>query len=188
MLISAPTLAESNARTSIVLHAVETNFGWCKIHDPCLTAEGPTVRVTAGAPHAIYFIARNYDRMIGMQFGVRWGQDWTYLFSLWDCQHVTMLDCAQSNFFACSFDCVTGGASEVIGRAHLIPGSGCVEVVESIVFPGGISTWDCEFNVTPINPANLGRVCVGEGGASTCESVVPVKDATWGRIKQTYAD
>ena len=68
---------------------------------------------------------------------------------------------------------------------HMVPRSGCFEIVQS-AWPGGTYVMNCQHELEAIPPSNWGRVCVGPGGINTCDPVLPVESATWGAIKATY--
>ncbi len=181
-------LAGPNAHTSFVLHTVQTEFGSCDIADPCSSPDRPTVEITApGQPHVIYFIVRNYAELSGFQADLRWPEDWTWLFAL-SCP-AAVLDCFHigSHTILCSFNCLTGGATIVMAAIHMVPGSGCFEIEES-VWPGGTHVLDCQLQLEHVAKANWGRVCVGPGGVNTCDPIVPITTATWGTIKSQYRD
>jgi hypothetical protein len=73
----------------------------------------------------------------------------------------------------------------VMAAIHMIPGSGCFDIVES-VYPEGTCVVNCQSAAEPVMKSNWGRVCVGPGGINSCDPVVPVESATWGAIKSQY--
>jgi hypothetical protein len=185
-----PVEAEPNAQTSIVLHAVSGGFGVCEIEDPCETPGGPVVGIDSPGPHVVYVMLRNYDNVVGLQCAFQWPAAWSFAFGLWDCQPSGGI-CEGTpagsgptlGTYACTFDCVTGGATAVIGRMTFNSSQeGCLEVIES-AFPFGTHVLGCDQTFTSIDPRNRGRVCVGSGGLNACESVTPVESRTWGSIK-----
>ena len=143
------SLAGPNANTTLVLHAVQTPYGPCEIEDPCEPAPGaPIVEITEpGLTHAVYILLRNYDNVSGFQCTAELEGDWTFLFSVFDCQW-NQLDCYWPNF-SCNFDCVTGGETAVMGRAILIPHTGCLAIVES-GFPNGTLVVSCQGEVDAV--------------------------------------
>ena len=179
--------AGPNANTTFVLHAVAAQYGGCDIPDPCALA-GPNVEIVhPGQPHVIYFIVRNYAAIAGFQADLAWPSDWTWLFEISGCPPGA-LDCfhVSKHTISCVFNCITGGATVVMAAIHMVPGSGCFEIVES-VSPGGTYVMNCGLGeLESIPKSNWGRVCVGPGGINTCDPVVPVGSATWGAIKATY--
>jgi hypothetical protein len=187
MVASPPALAGPNANTTFVLHAVPTQFGPCDIPDPCALASGPSVEIThPGQPYAIYFIVRNYAEISGFQADLVWPADWTWLFE--ESCPVAVLDCFHvgPHTILCAFNCITGGATAVMAVMHMVPGSGCFEIVES-AWPGGTNVMDCQSQQEAIPKSNWGRVCVGPGGINTCGGPVPVVDGTWGAIRSQYS-
>jgi hypothetical protein len=167
---------------------VPTQFGPCDIPDPCGGASEPTVEITQpGQSHVIYFSIRNHVEISAFQADLQWPNDWVWLFEI-SCAPGG-LDCFHSgpNTISCAFNCLTGGATRVMAAIHMVPGSGCFEIVES-VWPCGTCAVDCQNETEPIPPSHWGRVCVGPGGINTCDPVVSVDNQTWGAIKSQYSD
>jgi hypothetical protein len=186
LALAQAALAGPNANTSFVLHAVQTQFGPCDISDPCAPPGEPAVEITQpGQPHAIYFCVRNYTEICGFQADLRWPSDWTWLFAI-SCP-AAVLDCFHigKHTILCSFNSITGGATVVMAAIHMVPGSECFEIEESI-WPGGTCVIDCQLEVEHVAEANWGRVCVGPGGVNTCAPIVPIASTTWGNIKSQY--
>lgn len=186
-------LSGPNSNTTLVLHAVQTSFGVCDIPDPCADPGGPTVNIASGQPYAVYFILRNYDSVAGVQFALDWPVEWQFAYGLWDClpgsglceTHPWMPGPTQGTY-ACGFDCITGGASMVVGRMHFFdPTAGCLQVIESSYY-NGTHVVACNWVTDPIILPNRGRVCVGTDGFDACDSVLAIEGSTWGRIKGTY--
>jgi hypothetical protein len=181
----SPSAANGNEGTTIVLHAEPIESG-CDLQDPC--AAGARVVVDRGGVlQAIFVFVRNYDNLRLVQFDVVASDGWMIVAPL-DCR-VNCLDCVISIddrvHWNAVFDCVVGGATEVLGRILVIPNSGCIEVVESTLY-GGTMVADCDWATVAIPPSHWGRVCVGAGGVDACETPSPVEPATWGRIKRQY--
>lgn len=194
-VVSQAATAGPNANTTLVLHAVQTDFGICEIDDPCEPAPGqPLIEIHApGEWHTIYMLARNYDNFACLQCAFAWPSDWTLIFHLEGClpgqlgSDVGPTGSGPLNgaFAACS-NCITGGASAVVSRLYMIPGTGCLELIEP-AYPFGTHVESCQQEIDPIPEVNRGRVCVGPGGINTCEPTpVPVESSTWGNIKEQY--
>jgi hypothetical protein len=191
LLSPAPARADLNDQTSLVMHAVETEFGPCAIDDPC---PGPTVTVPTSVTIAAYLLIRHYDEVAGVQTAFDWN-GWVFLFGLWDCQSNQVNGFAPTapgpsdGTIATAFDCVTGGASAVIGRLHLVTATpGCIQQVTSS-FPFGTHVVSCGGQVHEIDPDCWGSICAPDGGYDACEpcqlptAVVPT---SWGTIKVYY--
>jgi len=191
-LLGAAGSALANNETSLVMHAVETTFGICEIPDPCPDA---VVNIPAGASIAAYLVVRNYVSLAGVQTAFDWGS-WVFTYGLWDCQ-VNQVNGVSptapgptSGTIATAFDAVTGGASAVIGRMHLMAVSpGCIEQVMSS-YPFGNHVVDDQGVATEIlDETCWGKICVDTGGLDTCapcQGSTPVESSTWGSIKAQY--
>jgi hypothetical protein len=184
--------AVDNTRTTLVLHAVETDFGPCTIADPCAAGGAANVSVEQpGESHAIYLIARNHEELTGVLCAFDWDESWTYLYSLWECPQGAVCELTPigagpiEGRLECTFDCVVGGAV-VVGRLQMVPSSGCITVIER-VGAFGTSVIDCELGMWAVSEGNRGSVCVGIGGHDACEpEPVPVERTTWGSVKSQY--
>ncbi len=180
------------AQSTLPLHAVVTGFGPCAPTpaDPCDPGP-PTTQVNQGDGLAIYLLTRNYDELAGVQTAFEWG-DWTWGFGLWDCQ-ANQLNAVTpgppggetAGSITTAFDCLTGGATTVIGRMHLTAGTGCIVQVPSS-FPFANHTINCSAEPTAVPELGQGTVCVGSAGVDACAPVVPVETTTWGSIKAQY--
>lgn len=193
LLLPATVSSGPNANTTLVLHAVQASFGVCEIPDPCVAPATPLTNVEPGGPYTIYFLLRNYHDVSAVQFALDWPLDWNFAFGVWDCTS----GCICETFpwrpgplygvYTCCFNCVTGGASLVLGRMSFSTlTTGCMDVIEPFS-PLRTSVLACDFSqVDPILQENRGRVCVGTGGVDACMNAVPVSNSTWGRIKDSY--
>ena len=190
--------AGPNSNASLVLHAVRSDYSSsCEIEDLCLPSPGhPQVEIVEpGRPHAIYVLLRNFDNVYYLQFALDWPQDWQRAFGWWYCQ--TGCICEQFPFnpgpvlgaYSCCFNCLTGGASSVIGYMYFqTPAAGCISVIDAAVgVPQGTFVESCDLTqIDPILERNRGRVCVGPGGVNACQSVTSVESSTWGKVKRTF--
>ena len=197
---TAPAQA-SNEQTTIVLHAHSIgNILNCQagLGEFDCKESSPRVNIPAGDAVAVYVFLRNYDDACGLiyRFAVDgeqgaepWG-DWTIWGSSFGCQpNQTGLNGPNPHDgeLITSFDCITGGALELLGFIFLMAGThGCLGIEESeVYFPSGVL--DDAWPPTAVAPGNRGRVCVGTGGHDACEPLtVPVEAATWGQIKRQY--
>ncbi|MGD8395873.1 MAG: PKD domain-containing protein [Candidatus Eiseniibacteriota bacterium] len=177
-----------NAMTTLVLHAVETDFGPCDIPDPC---PGATVEVTPGATIAAYLLIRNYDDVAGLQTAFDFG-GFEFLNGIWDCRANQVNGRVPAppggptdGTLATAFDCVGGGVSAIIGRLHMVAQSGCLMQVES-TYPFGTHVVNCLNDVQGIGPNERGIICAGGSGADVCDIAIPVRETTWGAIKAQY--
>jgi len=191
---SAPHLAAaSNEHVTLVLHAVEAEWGPCDIEDPCLAGTANVEIAHPGQYHAIYLILRNYDSIGGFQCIFDWDSGWNFSYGLWNC-FPGFYTCEQTpngpgvlhGFLACGIDCVQGG-SLIAGRLEMVPTSGCLSIIDSPFPQFQTAVFDCQgAGSTRVSDSNRGRICVGPGGYDACNSVVPVESLTWGRIKGQY--
>jgi hypothetical protein len=191
-VVSQAAIAGPNANTTLVLHAVQTGYGTCDLADPCAGPGQPTVEITSPAEtHAIYVIARNYEGIDGVQCAFDW-DDWILLFHHEQCLPQQLGSDSGPigpgslyGNMTTTFDCITGGASAIVSRLHMIPNQGCLEIIESS-FPFGTHVMGCDVSFEAVAPENRGKICVGPGGMNTCEPAFPVEAATWGGIKGQY--
>jgi PKD repeat protein len=182
--------AGGNDFTSLPLHAVVTSFGICQIPDPC---PNPTLEVQVDDFIAVYLLIRNYEAVAGVQTAFEWGDN-VYLFGLWDCQTNQVNGVTPqppggqtAGTITSAFDCVSGGASAIIGRMHLVAQGGCIWQVQSS-FPFGTHVVDCTGGVSPVWADCMGSICVGAPGINACDdcAAAPLEPTTWGQIKARY--
>jgi hypothetical protein len=193
----AEVTAGANPDFRIVLHGKSSSFEPCSGYLPvdCLNTM-PTVNVPA-APLAVFALLYNVNQASGAQTGFQW-PGWSMTFGLFDC--ISDVHC---NFAPCpsfpnpftlvidlEFDCITTPGLHPLGRFFLVPAGapGCVSQVIPDR-PNGIHVRDCSGGVDIIDNPNsyrLGKICVGGGGVTGCDAVVPVESSTWGKIKATY--
>jgi len=190
-LLGAAGNALANSHTSLVMHAMETAYGPCEIDDPC---PDPHVEINIGDQIAAYLVVRNYVEVAGVQTAFEWGS-WIFLWGLWDCQANQVSGVTPdapggptSGTIATAFDAITGGASAVVGRMHmvaLVPG--CIEQVVSS-YPFGTHVVDNNANATEVCPDCCGSICAGSAGIDACASCgsVAVESSSWGSIKAQY--
>jgi hypothetical protein len=178
---------------SIVLD-VRDKFAYCEAPDPCEPPNQPQVNIPQTHQWFwIYVFARNFDNISAIQWAFDWPSTLTVSSGGWLCPPGALGIPEQPPYGpgpiygSCGsvFNCISSGASQLIGSVGVLPGTGCLEIIES-AFPNGTSLVTCSGEVMPIAPANRGKVCVGKGGIITCESAVPVEPATWGKIKAQY--
>lgn len=195
LYLGSPTEAAAGANPDfrIVLHAKSSSFEPCSGYLPvdCLNTM-PTVNVPA-APLAVFVLLYNVNQGSGLQTGLQW-PGWSMTFALWDCLPICDfppcpgLD--HQGVINLDFPCVTTPGLHAFGRFFLVPAGnpGCV----SQFIPGGVNgihLRDCKGGVDIIDDPNshrLGKICVGGGGVTGCDAVVPVESTTWGKIKATY--
>jgi hypothetical protein len=188
--------AGPNANTTLVLHAVQTQFGPCAIEDPCEPAPGsPSILILEpGLAHAVYVLVRNYSVAAGVQLAMDVAPSWVFMYGLWDCigdigptAPGPPWGPTAGTASVLFFDLISGGATRVVGRLHFaVLGAGCMDIVES-AFPFGTHVMGPQYEPEAIDPSNRGRVCVGPGGINTCEPApVPVEASTWGAIKEQF--
>ncbi len=185
--------AFANEFTSLPMHAIVTSYGLCITDDPC---PAPTTDVSTGDQIAAYLLVRNYDNVAGVQTAFQWG-NWAFMFGLWDCQANQVSGVTPTppggetaGTIATAFDCISGGATAVVGRMHLIPSDpGCIIQLESS-YPFGTHVVDCQGNVQHImDDVCLGRICASTGqGRNSCDpcDAMAVEPSTWGTIKLQY--
>lgn len=187
-LLWATSAGATNDRVTVVLHAVETDFGPCDLADPCVAGNSNVEIAHQGQVHAIYMILRNYDSISAFHCAFDWDSGWHFQYGLWNCfpgfYSCEVTPNGPGQVLECGIDCVQGG-SIIAGRLAMIPTSGCLSIIDS-QFPTEV--FDCQgtYEGTRVADANRGRVCVGPGGYDACNSVVPVESLTWGRIKGQY--
>ncbi len=198
-VLTSPAIAGPNSNAALVLHAVRSDYSTaCDIDDPCLPFPGhPQVEIVEpGQPHAVYVLLRNFDNVFYLQFALDWPQDWGRAFGWWYCQ----MGCICEQFpdqpgpvlgaYSCCFNCITGGASTVIGYMFFqTPSAGCISIVDAAVgVPQGTFVESCAggLDIDPVLQRNRGRVCVGPGGVNACESPAPVESSTWGQVKRAF--
>src|SRR5688572_23784313 len=137
IVIAAPAKA-SNEETTIVLHARIIGDGPLNCQAglgnfDCSEGSLPTISVAAGDYVAIYVYLRHYDDACGLiyRFAVDDGQgsepwgDWTIWGSSFGCQpNQTGINGPNptSGELITSFDCLTGGALELLGYIFLEAG------------------------------------------------------------------
>jgi hypothetical protein len=189
--------AGANPDFRIVLHGKQSSFEPCTGYLPvdCLN-NLPNVNVPA-APLAVFVLLYRVNQGSGLQTGLQW-PGWTQTFSLWDCLPGPICDplpcqpIPHPNGIIADFDfnCVTTPGLHALGRIFLLPAGnpGCVSqwIPDR---PNGIHMRDCSGGVDIIDNPNsirLGKICVGAGGVTGCDDIVPVEPVTWGKIKATY--
>jgi len=185
----------ANESTTIVLHARD---GFAVCDEPqqsgldCINMR-PTLDIAAMQMPWIYVMLHNYQHVAVLQCAFDWPVAWSYLGGTWDCQaHAIAVQPTApgplTGSLVVAFDCVQGGALITIGR--MIFGqpsvSGCLSIIES-GYPFATHVLGCDQSVTPVPPANRGRVCAGPGGYDACwPAATAVESATWGAIKGQY--
>ncbi len=193
--LPSEVVAGANPDFRIVLHGKSSSFETCNGYLPldCVSNQ-PNVNVPA-APLAVFVLLYRVNESSGFQTALQW-PGWSMTFALWDCLtpcdfppcpgipqvHGVILDF--------DFNCVTAPGLHAFGRVFLVPAGnpGCVSqwIPDR---PNGIHMRDCSGGVDIIDNPNslrLGKICVGGGGVTGCDDVVPVEPATWGKIKATY--
>ena len=185
LLGAGEVIGGPNPNATLVLHAIRGS-GTCTIADPCLPSPGhPSIEITEpGERHQVYVLVRNFTDVAGIEFSLRWPDDWEYL-GYRNCQS-GCTDCGMffPPLWSCCFNCVTAATMAVVLRVDIVPASGCMEIVEDDW--GGPIVGSCSGKTDIIRPEHRGRVCAGPGGINSCDPLTPVAATTWGRLKGTY--
>jgi len=189
----ASTDADQRGIPTIVMD-VRDAWVFCPEDDPCAMPGGPRLLLPGTEQwSSVYVHVRNYVSVAAIQWAFDWPPTLAVGGGMWLCPPGSIGIPEQPPYgpgplagsCASIFDCVTGGASMLIGWVGVRGGSGCLDIIES-GYPDGTHIVTCSGEIVPVTPPNRGRVCVGEGGVNTCESVVAVTPVTWGAIKSTY--
>jgi len=201
-LLARPTAA-ANENTTIVLHAqpvgnIVNCQQWVGQVD-CSAELPPAVNVEPGRHILVYMFLRNYDDVAALYCRVAvdggsgaatWG-DWTFFGAGLGCLLGQTGDgpWSYNGNIRTGFDCISGGALQVLGYLILTAGThGCLGIEEHDMGTVGTAVLDCGVGPpTPVAPQNRGRICVGTGGYNACDPRAgPVENSTWGNIKRQY--
>jgi hypothetical protein len=193
---SAVSADGMNPNVTLPLHAEASSFEPCDGYLP-VNCNGiyPTVNIGPG-PTSIFLLIWRYYSVAGVQTAFEVDPGWSFAFGLWDCQQGQLSAVTPSPPFGptsgtitTAFNCITGPNLAPIGRMFFIAGStGCLRQIQSS-YPFGIHVLDCQLGADQITwgqDDRLGAICVGPGGITGCDPVVPAESATWGRVKAQY--
>ncbi len=193
LAFSMGTALGANENLTLVLDARPTNIAPCGVAGVC---DGVDPATQVAPKESFYFsmLVRNIDTELdAVSCAFDWDPSWNFVASAWSCAGGNTGEVSpygpgpMEGSLVVTFDCIPAGSTVVAGWLLMSSGhQGCLEIIESTFFPicGLASTACWQPDCTPIDPRNVGRVCVGPGGYAPCEPVaVPVEAASWGRIK-----